>query len=82
VILNQIDSGKPCPKDIAEVKAAIPDDSLMCYVKVHAFSLAKVLDRLEALEVLEATTLEVCTWLLRVIGRPKVVKRSREKTER
>lgn len=79
MILNQIDSGKPCPRDVARLKERIPDDSLMCYIEVYAWHLAKVLDRLEALETLEASVHESCTWLLRVIERPKVVKRSRER---
>lgn len=53
MILNQVDTGLACPREVRAMKERIPEGSLMCYVKVHAFVLAKVLDRLEALEKFE-----------------------------
>ena len=59
MILNQTNTGLPCPKDVKELTDAVLggplEDSLtlMRYVKVHAFTLALVLDRLEALETFE-----------------------------
>ena len=59
MILNQTDTGKPCPKDVYELKKKIPvNDSLMQYVEVNAWSLAKVLDRLEYLEKFESMAKE------------------------
>lgn len=53
MILNLISTGKPCPREVESLREAIPVGSLMCYIEVHAMDLAKVLDRLEALETYE-----------------------------
>lgn len=57
-ILNQTDTGKPCPRRVAHLHREIPEGSLMCFVKVHAFDLAMVLDRLTALEDFQAKALQ------------------------
>lgn len=59
MILNQTDTGKACPDSVRSLMRAIPGDSKMVYVKVYAMALAKVLDRLEALEDFERRVLEV-----------------------
>lgn len=48
--LNQIDTGKPCSGDVKALRDKLPEGSLMTYTKVYAWNLAKVLDRVEALE--------------------------------
>lgn len=58
MILNQNDTGLACPRDVQSLKNALPDGSFMCRVKVHAFVLARVLDRLEALESYEHKVIE------------------------
>lgn len=60
MILNQVNTGKACPRQVQSLIEALPDDSLMCYIKVHAFTLATVLDRLEALESFERKVLGMC----------------------
>lgn len=52
-ILDQTDTGRPCPKSIQYLKKQIDergDTSMMMYISVSAWELAKVLDRLEYLE--------------------------------
>ena len=56
-ILNQIDTGKPCPTDVYHLLTRIEergDTSMMVYITVSAWSLARVLDRLNYLERYDA----------------------------
>lgn len=57
-ILNQTDTGKPCSQHVAHLHSELPEDSLMCWVRVHALDLAYVLDRLTALEDFQAKVTE------------------------
>ena len=50
MILNQTRSGKSCPRERTHLLEVVPEGSLMCFVQVHAWDLATVLDRLECLE--------------------------------
>lgn len=59
MILNQTRSGKTCPQAIAALNRSVPEDSLMCYVIVHALELATALDRLECLEDFQAQALKL-----------------------
>lgn len=71
MILNQIRSGLSCPRDVEALRKRIPDGSLMCYVEVHAWSLAMVLDRLEALEQFQTVALILARRLERLSEKPK-----------
>lgn len=57
-ILNQTRTGKVCPRETRELRDVVPEGSLMCFVEVHAFTLATVLDRLMALEDYQS---QMCT---------------------
>jgi hypothetical protein len=62
MILNQINTGMPCPNEVEALKQAIEKRdgrSMMQYIKVYCFTLAMVLDRLEYLEQFEKTVKDV-----------------------
>lgn len=59
-ILNQRRTGKPCPRKVESLMAAIEKRdgaSMMQFISVHCLELAYVLDRLEALEEFQTAVL-------------------------
>lgn len=62
MMLNQIDTGMPCPDEVNSLKKRIAERdgaSMMQYISVHCWTLAKVLDRLEYLENFERQIKEI-----------------------